>query len=211
MYVYRSTSDGVYYSVELVDDSYIAEEGEILAESAEYYALPFKMLDGGPVKCDIPILGSMVQLSYHRNIKIASLRAACQSTIVAGADIELSDGTTEHFNFSDIDQSNIKQLWDAVKGGATAYPYQSDSGSCKVYKAADIAKIYIVMSTTITSNLTYYHQLKDYVNSLESASDIESVTWGQELTGAYLEHYNAMMAEANSQMNEIVRKAGDTT
>lgn len=141
---------------------------------------------------------------------ISELSNMCQKTIFLGKDIELSDGTTERFEFKDQDQSNIKQLWDAIKDGATAYPYQSDNGSCKVYSALDITKIYVTMSTTITSNLTYYHQLKDYVSSLETADEVEAVTWGQELTGKYLEHYNAMMSEAASQTQAIVQKLGGT-
>lgn len=147
-------------------------------------------------------------LSPLKNKKNEELSVSCQETIFFGQDIELSDGTTEHFEFKDQDQSNIKQLWDAIKDGATAYPYQSDTGSCKVYPAADIAKIYVTMSTTITSNLTYYHQLKDYVNSLETIEEIEAVIWGQELAGEYLDHFNAMMAEANTQMQNIMSNLG---
>lgn len=149
-------------------------------------------------------------LSPYKDKKSEELSVACQEAIFLGQDIALSDGTTEHFEFKDRDQSNIKQLWDAIKDGATAYPYQSDTGSCKVYPAADIAKIYVTMSTTITSNLTYYHQLKDYVSSLGTITEIEAVTWGQELTGEYLEHYNAMMAEANAQMQNIMSNLGAT-
>lgn len=149
-------------------------------------------------------------LSPLKNKKSEELSNSCQETIFFGQDIELSDGSTEHFEFKDQDQSNIKQLWDAIKDGATAYPYQSDTGSCKVYPAADIVKIYVTMSTTITSNITYYHQLKDYVYSLESAGEIDAITWGQELTGEYLEHYNAMIAEANAQMQNIMSNLGAT-
>lgn len=151
-----------------------------------------------------------IDLSPYKDRKSEELSRKCQETIFFGQDIELLDGSTEHFEFKDQDQSNIKQLWDAIKDGATAYPYQSDTGSCKIYPAADIAKIYVTMSTTITSNITYYHQLKDYVNSLESVKEIEDVMWGQELTGEYLEHYNAMMAEANTQMQNIMSNLGAT-
>lgn len=152
----------------------------------------------------------LIDISGLKELSISELSDMCQKTIFLGQDIELSDGTTERFEFKDQDQSNIKQLWDAIKDGATAYPYQSDNGACKVYSAIDIAKIYVTMSTTITSNLTYYHQLKDYVNSLETADEVEAVTWGQELTGEYLEHYNTMMSEATSQTQAIIQKFGGT-
>lgn len=151
---------------------------------------------------------SLVPESDVKKLTMEYLSDMCQKTIFLGQDIELSDGTTERFEFKDQDQSNIKQLWDAIKDGATAYPYQSDTGSCKVYPAVDIAKIYVTMSTTITSNLTYYHQLKDYVNSLQSVDEVEAVVWGQELIGEYLVHYNAMMLEANVQMQNIMKDIG---
>lgn len=159
---------------------------------------------------DIPkeVYRKLIGIDGIKGLSISELSDMCQKTIFLGKDIELSDGTTERFEFKDQDQSNIKQLWDAIKDGATAYPYQSDNGPCKVYSALDIAKIYVTMSTTITSNITYYHQLKDYVNSLETADEVEAVTWGQELTGEYLEHYNTMMAEATSQTQAIIQSLG---
>ena len=58
-----------------------------------------------------------------------------------------------------------------------------------------------------TSQLTYHNQLKQYVLTLDPEA-AKAVTYGQELTGTYLEQYNALMAEAQEQMQAVLSKLG---
>lgn len=145
-------------------------------------------------------------LEQRRADKEAQLSAACNAAIVAGLDIQLPGGTTEHFDYSERDQINIKEMFDAVLMGATMYPYQSENGSCRTYTAEEIVTIYPTLAGNKTSQLTYYHQLKDYIASLETAEEIEAVTYGQPLTSEYLEHYNEMVAIAAAQMQTVVTR-----
>lgn len=138
--------------------------------------------------------------------KEAGLSAACNEAIVAGLDIQLPGGTTEHFDYSERDQINIKEMFDAVLMGATMYPYQSEDGSCRTYTAAEIVTIYPALAGNKTAQLTYYHQLKDYIDTLDTAEEIQAVTYGQPLTGEYLEHYNEMVAVAAEQMQTVVAR-----
>ena len=143
-------------------------------------------------------------LEALRENKAAELSAACEQAIVAGLDIQLPGGETEHFDYSERDQLNIKEMFDAVRMGATMYPYQSEDGQCRTYTAAEILTIYPALAGNKTGQLTYYHQLKEYINTLETAGEIEAVTYGQPLTGQYLEHYTQMMAVAQEQMGLIL-------
>ncbi len=143
-------------------------------------------------------------LEALRENKAAELSAACEQAIFAGLDIQLPGGETEHFDYSERDQINIKEMFDAVQLGATQFPYQSEDGSCRVYAAEEILTIYATLAGHKTGQLTYYHQLKEYINTLETAGEIEAVTYGQPLTGAYLEHYTQMMAVAQEQMGLIL-------
>ncbi len=145
-------------------------------------------------------------LEELRSDKEAELSAACNAAIVAGLDIQLPGGTTEHFDYSERDQINIKEMFDAVLMGATMYPYQSDTGRCRTYTAEEIVTIYPTLAGNKTSQLTYYHQLKDYIDTLDTAEEIEAVTYGQPLTNEYLEHYNEMVAIAAAQMQTVVTR-----
>lgn len=146
------------------------------------------------------------RLPAARAAKDSELSAACNAAIVAGMDIQLPGGTTEHFDYSERDQINIKEMFDAVLMGATMYPYQSENGRCRTYTAEEIVTIYPTLAGNKTSQLTYYHQLKDYIATLETAEEIEAVTYGQLLTNEYLEHYNEMVAIAAAQMQTVVTR-----
>ena len=90
--------------------------------------------------------------------------------------------------------------------GASCYPYQPTNGSCAVYQAADIVTIYTALAGQKTAQLTYYHQLKDYVQTLETAAATDAVVYGQPLTGAWLEHYNATIQTAQQQMQAVLAR-----
>ena len=61
-------------------------------------------------------------LEAARAAKIEEMSTACNAAIVAGLDIQLPGGETEHFDYSERDQINIKEMFDAVRMGATMYP-----------------------------------------------------------------------------------------
>lgn len=145
------------------------------------------------------------QLRVRRSTKETELSNACNAAIIAGLDIQLGE-VTEHFNYSERDQLNIKEMFDAVRMGASMYPYQAEDGACRTYSAQEIVTIYTSLAGNKTAQLTYYHQLKDFVATLESVDEIDSVTYGQTLTGEYLTHYNEMVAVAAEQMQAVVSK-----
>ena len=140
--------------------------------------------------------------------KIATLSADCNAAIIAGTDITLTDGKVQHFDYGTEDQLNISEMFSAVAMGATCYPYQPTNGSCTVYQAADIVTIYITLASQKTAQLTYYHALKDYVQTLSTVAEIDAVTYGQPLTGDYLKHYNATIATASEQMQAVIARVG---
>ena len=145
-------------------------------------------------------------LQYAKNIKIKQLSETCNTTINAGTQVELSDGSTESFSYDLADQSNVSEMFNAVLLGATEYPYHANNDDCRMYSAQDITTIYVTLSSYKTAQTTYHNQLKKYVKALETAEEINAVVYGQELTGAYLEKYNELMAQAKVQLDNIVAK-----
>lgn len=140
--------------------------------------------------------------------KISELSSSCDKTINNGTSVKLTDGSEEQFSYTIEDQTNIKELFDTVRAGATAWPYHQNDGSCKVYSAQDIQTIYLTLAIFKTSVLTYFNQLKQYVKTLTTEDEVNAVYYGQKLTGEYLENYNAMMQEAKTQMETVVGSMG---
>ena len=142
----------------------------------------------------------------YLNEKLKSLSDVCNEKITNGAEVVLSDESKKTFSYSIEDQSNVSEMFNAIVMGATSYPYHANGEGCKMYSAEDIVKIYSTLTTLKTSQVTYYNQLREYVKTLESIQDIQSVTYGQELTGSYLETYNELMQNANTEMQKILTK-----
>ena len=153
----------------------------------------------------VEIIGGDDSLTVVKAAKLREISDACNSVIVAGIDLELTEGTV-HFNLSIEDQSNIANLFRVVELGGTEFPYQSDGGVCRIYTATEIAQIYIAAQTMITSQITYHNELKLLVQSLETAEDVAAVQYGMILPDPYLTEMNEKLAVAQAQMNAIVEK-----
>ena len=141
-----------------------------------------------------------------RAAKIAEISAACSAAIDAGTSVDLPSGTREAFTYTVADQANISEMFTACLAGATGYIYHENNGPCKNYPAADVVAIYGTLSMYKTGQLTYHNQLRQFVNSLTTAEDIQTVTYGQALIGEYMTQYNDLMAEAQTQMDAVLAK-----
>lgn len=142
-----------------------------------------------------------------RAYKLPEISAACEQAILAGAPISLSTGKKQ-FSYTEKDQLNISEMFSAVLMGATSYPYHEDGGQCEMYSAADIVAIYTTLSMLKTSQLTYHNQLKHYVESLDTPEAVLAVTYGQELTGEYLDSYNSIVTQTKTQLGTILAELG---
>lgn len=143
----------------------------------------------------------------YRNMKLEELSAICKSKIEDGLTVELSGGP-ETFSYKSDDRENIKQMFDAVVYGATSYPYHCDNQSCKSYTAKDIVSLYVAMVRNKTHHTTYFNQMKQYILDTKSIVAVSEIAYGAELTGDYLDVYNANMLEAEQQLTNIINKIG---
>lgn len=153
----------------------------------------------------VEIIGSDQSTEVIRAAKIAEISAACNTVIVSGVDLELTDGTV-HFNLSIEDQSNFANLFRVVELGGTEFPYQADGGVCRIYNAQEIAQIYIAAQTAITTQTTYHNALKAYVQSLSDVEQIAAVQYGMSLPDPYASEVAEKLTVAQTQMNAIVER-----
>lgn len=182
------------------DDGFVMREDDPTDWAYQYYE------DNVLVLTNVEKVIITPNIEDVKNTKNTELSNVCNQLIYDGMDITLSDSSTKHFTYTLQDQANISEMFTAVMAGATQYPYHADDEGCEIYSAQDIITIYSTLSGMKTAQITYQNQLKQYVKSLESIEDIQAVTYGQELTGQYLETYNTLVNEAKAQLQTILSK-----
>ena len=183
----------------------IPPEFEIIAIANSPY-LNVEYADDGETITNITTYDPEPNVEIIRDTKIEEISAACNAAIDAGTSVDLPSGTRESFTYTVADQANISEMFTACLAGATGYIYHENNGPCKNYPAADVVAIYGTLSMYKTGQLTYHNQLRQFVNSLPTAEDIQTVTYGQALIGEYLTKYNDLMAEAQTQMDAVLAK-----
>ena len=140
--------------------------------------------------------------------KIQSLSSMCKQNIINGVDVEI-DGVIEHFSYDEEDQVNIKELFDLAMQTNVPLYYHADGESCKLYTVEQIVSIYTANVTNKMNHITYFNQLKLYVNTLETNEEVETVNYGDELTGEYLLTYNDAMVQANVGLTTLLNLGGE--
>lgn len=142
----------------------------------------------------------------YLNDKLSSLSNSCNEKITNGAEVTLSDESKKTFSYSIEDQANVSEMFNAIVMGAASYPYHANGEGCKMYGAKDIVTIYSALTALKTSQVTYYNQLREYAKTLEFVPDIQSIVYGQELTGSYLDTYNELMQNATTEMQKVLSR-----
>ena len=129
--------------------------------------------------------------------KIKELSQACEQTIFNGVDVTLSDGTIKHFSLKIEDQMNLNGLVSQVSLGnikaEDGVPYHADGEICTMFSIADFTLVANMASAFKVAQTTYCNHLMSYVKRLTDIDKIKNVTYGQKLTGKFLESYNKIM------------------
>ena len=141
-----------------------------------------------------PIIETLENIKTN---KTSELNTICNKMITSGVDVEI-DGKTEHFSYTIEDQANIDDIAQMAKSTNMEQSYHCDNGSCKLYTVEEITKIYMTQKMNKAHNITYANQLKLYVKSLKEKAEVESIAYGQDLTGEYLNTYNTIMEHEQS-------------
>lgn len=137
--------------------------------------------------------------------KQSAISTACENTITAGIDVELSTGT-EHFSLTGNDQTNIDGIFNAVVMGATEYPYHADGKACCMYSAADIIALYVAAKSFVTYQTTYHNMLKQWLKRETDKSVIASIEYGSTLPDDLAADMQTILAAAQEQISAIVAK-----
>lgn len=135
-------------------------------------------------------------VSVLRSEKLIEISDACRAAILAGVDVEFSDGTTGHFSLEETDQINLTTAYAAVQAGAVEYPYHADGQLCKMYPAADITAISQAAASHKLYHLTYCNHLMAWAKRVETADELAAITYGAELPDDLAANMQEVLADA---------------
>lgn len=138
-----------------------------------------------------------------REEKIRNLSAACKQYITDGMGIKINE-KNEHFSYGEEDQLNLKEILDFAMSTKTSAYYHPDGESDKLYSLEEIVFIYYQLTMHKFHHKTYFNQLRELINSLNSKEDILSVEYGQDLTDGYLESYSESMEQFKQMIMDFV-------
>lgn len=126
-------------------------------------------------------------LEEVKTSKVAEMNATQQTVISNGVDVTLTDGTVEHFTLSDHDQTSIMGLQTLVVQGVDSIPWHTSDQAehCKYYSNADMALITQKAMAAVTFHVTYFRDLRIYINALETKEEVNAIEYGVYIPGEY--------------------------
>lgn len=119
-------------------------------------------------------------LEEIKKTKIAELNAMQQEAIRNGINVTLSDGSVEHFTLTANDQISLMGLQTMIASGAEQIPWHTSDQTqhCKYYSNVDMALIVSAAMQYVSYHVTYFRDLRIYINSLGDKDLVEVVTYG---------------------------------
>lgn len=159
--------------------------------------------DPEPVKPYVPTLDEV------KAKKKQEVSAACEQTIYAGIDVELTDGV-EHFSLFEKDQINLIGKQAQLAAGVEKLEYHQDGYPCRYFTAEEMQAIITAAMQHVSYHTTYCNSLNMWIADAESVDELNTIYYGADIPEEYqsdvLKDYLArMMAEAEEAMeNETV-------
>lgn len=137
---------------------------------------------------DFPDIGPYeLTLEEAKTQKIAEMNTEQQRIIQHGVEVPLSDGTTERFTLKDQDQMSLMGLQTLAQQGVNQIPWHEANNAehCKYYSAEDMSRITGAALTFISYQVTYFRDLRIYINSMLDKENVQSVTYGTYIPQEY--------------------------
>lgn len=133
--------------------------------------------------------------------KIAEMNQKQQELIQYGVEVPLSNGTTERFELTDKDQISLMGLQTLAAQGKQKIQWHEEDNSkhCKYYSAEDMEKITGAAISFVSFHVTYYRDLRIYINSMTDKEAVKSVEYGMYIPEEY---QSEVLADSYSAQND---------
>ncbi|MDE7323155.1 MAG: hypothetical protein K2N73_10615 [Lachnospiraceae bacterium] len=119
--------------------------------------------------------------------KINEMNAEQQKIIQNGVEVPLSDGTVERFTLKDQDQMSLMGLQTLAQQGVDKIPWHDADNAehCKYYSAEDMDRITGAALSFISYQVTYFRDLRIYINSMQDKESVQSAFYGMYIPQEY--------------------------
>lgn len=124
-------------------------------------------------------------LAEAKKLYIEKMSDICRDTIHKGIDVELSDGSIQHFTLEIEDQLNLITLSSMAASGETMIPYHASDKLCVFYPAEDITKIITEATAFKTFQTSYFNSLKNRILSVGSIAEMSEIHYGDPIPDEY--------------------------
>ena len=160
-----------------IGDKYHHAQSQYLSKSlyTDDGLCQYKLADGKAVERSVEDLEAD-RLPGAKDAKITSLSASCNAAIVAGMDVETSQGT-EHFSLEETDQINLSAALTAVQAGAASYPYHADGQLCRMFTAAEIQAIAQASVQHKLYHTTLCNHLLTWARRAETTEELAGISY----------------------------------
>lgn len=108
--------------------------------------------------------------------KLSNLSEICNQTIVAGMDVETTEGI-EHFSLEETDQINLTTALSAIGQGAKGYPYHADKKLCRMFTAVELKAIAEKATAHKLYHTTLCNHLLILARRATTTADLDKITY----------------------------------
>ena len=121
-----------------------------------------------------------------RERKISEMNTVQQSMIANGFDIVI-DGKVKHFTLTDHDQTSMLGLMGQVQMGIEQIPWHTSDHDehCEYFTNEQMKSIIEKAIGFLTYHITYFRDLRIYINNLSSKEEVEAVEYGIQIPNEY--------------------------
>lgn len=131
-----------------------------------------------------------------RTDKLSEISHACNAAIIAGIDVETTQGT-EHFSLEETDQINLQAATAAIQAGASGYPYHADGKLCRIFTAEEITRIGNEAISHKMYHTTYCNHMFEWIRRAEG-EELQNIQYGAELPDDLKASMEAVLTDAAS-------------
>ena len=185
-------------------DYTMREQFGVFTDYTTEYSSDFKLSNDGsvePSNPDVPTPEPIEKtLEEVKLEKVTEMNNVQQQLIENGVNVTLTDGTVEHFTLTDKDQASLMGLQAKAMSGETLLPWHNSDQAehCKYYSVEDMLTITDTALKYVTYHVTYFRDLRIYINSLETKEEVELIQYGVIIPPQY---QSEVLADIYASMN----------